>query len=343
MSLFIYIICHLAKTHLARDADNQPDLSKRLPQAIIIGTRKSGTRALLRFLEINPAVRAAKREIHFFDNSHNYKLGLDWYRDQMPVSRPGQLTVEKSPSYFVTRHVAERIKSMNSSVRLIVIFRDPVTRLISDFSQLVDNKIQPADADYADSKENADYYKDDAISWSQDSPTLERESAWVDAEKHLAEYIIRSDGGINDQRRAIQIGMYSNYLEKWLSLFGKNQIHYVDGERLILDPQSEMSKLEKFLGLRPYIRRRHFAFDSNKGFFCINGTAIQGDNSAEFELTTGSTNAKPGIHCLSKSKGRRHVKLKKELLDKLLEFYEPHNEYLQALTGISFLKEDKSS
>jgi len=51
---------------------------RRLPQAIIIGVKKSGTRALLEFLRIHPDVRAPGPEVHFFDR--NYNRGLDWYR-----------------------------------------------------------------------------------------------------------------------------------------------------------------------------------------------------------------------------------------------------------------------
>ena len=52
--------------------------NKNLPDAIIIGVKKGGTRALLEFLRIHPDVRAPGPEPHFFDR--NYHLGLDWYR-----------------------------------------------------------------------------------------------------------------------------------------------------------------------------------------------------------------------------------------------------------------------
>lgn len=51
---------------------------RRLPGVIIIGAKKSGTRALLEFLKIHPDVRAAGPETHFFDRF--YDRGLDWYR-----------------------------------------------------------------------------------------------------------------------------------------------------------------------------------------------------------------------------------------------------------------------
>lgn len=52
--------------------------SKKLPQAIIIGVKKGGTRALLEFLRVHPDIRAVGAEPHFFDR--NYDQGLDWYR-----------------------------------------------------------------------------------------------------------------------------------------------------------------------------------------------------------------------------------------------------------------------
>lgn len=52
--------------------------ARRLPQALIIGVKKGGTRALLEFLRLHPDIRALGSEPHFFDR--HYARGLDWYR-----------------------------------------------------------------------------------------------------------------------------------------------------------------------------------------------------------------------------------------------------------------------
>lgn len=78
---------------------------RRLPQALIIGVRKCGTRALLEMLYLHPRIQKAAGEVHFFDRDENYSKGLEWYRQQMPLSYPNQVTIEKSPSYFVTPEV----------------------------------------------------------------------------------------------------------------------------------------------------------------------------------------------------------------------------------------------
>lgn len=51
---------------------------RRFPQALIVGVKKGGTRALLEFLRLHPDVRALGSEPHFFDRC--YERGLAWYR-----------------------------------------------------------------------------------------------------------------------------------------------------------------------------------------------------------------------------------------------------------------------
>ena len=116
-------------------------VQQHLPQLLIIGVRKGGTRALLEMLNLHPSVCMVPVEVHFFDKSDNYQKGLEWYRSQMPLSRADQLTVEKSPSYFVTPEVPERVWAMNPATKLILIVRDPVVRLLSDFAQIEETRL----------------------------------------------------------------------------------------------------------------------------------------------------------------------------------------------------------
>uniref|UniRef100_A0A8C5GEF9 Sulfotransferase n=1 Tax=Gouania willdenowi TaxID=441366 RepID=A0A8C5GEF9_GOUWI len=93
--------------------------TKRFPQAIIIGVKKGGTRALLEFLRIHPDVRAFGAEPHFFDRF--YDRGLEWYRNLMPRTLDGQITMEKTPSYFVTKEAPGHVCTMNCQTKLIVV------------------------------------------------------------------------------------------------------------------------------------------------------------------------------------------------------------------------------
>lgn len=108
--------------------------TKRLPQCIIIGVRKAGTRALITFLNLHPEIVIAEREAHFFNNKDGrYWRGLEYYRDRMPRSWPNQITIEKTPKYLFHDDAPARIAKMNASIKLILIVRDPVDRMISEY------------------------------------------------------------------------------------------------------------------------------------------------------------------------------------------------------------------
>lgn len=309
---------------------------RHLPHAIIIGTRKSGTRALARFLEINSAIRSAHNEVHFFDRLSNYKLGLEWYRNQMPLTNEHQLTIEKSPAYFVTSKVPERIKAMNASIKLILIMRDPVTRLISDFSQLLANRLKSNLIDYEKDDYEATNMED---SLPEGASTFENKTGLImeEAQRELEDHVLRADGGVDDRRRIVRTGMYALHLERWVSVFPREQFHFVDGERLIKEPHVELQKLELFLGFKePTIMKEHFVFSPKKGFYCLaNGDLTRDKRQAN---ATGMIDNDRSIKpiCLGKSKGRRHVSISMELSDKLKSFYAPYNEYLLSLTGLNF-------
>nr|XP_004663167.1 heparan sulfate glucosamine 3-O-sulfotransferase 3B1 [Jaculus jaculus] len=204
--------------------------SKQLPQAIIIGVKKGGTRALLEFLRVHPDVRAVGAEPHFFDRS--YHKGLDWYRDLMPRTLEGQITMEKTPSYFVTREAPARISAMSKDTKLIVVVRDPVTRAVSDYTQ--------------------------TLSKRPDIPSFESLT-----------FRNRSAGLIDTSWSAIQIGLYAKHLEPWLRHFPLGQMLFVSGERLVSDPAGELGRVQDFLGLKRIITDKHFYFNQTKGFPCL--------------------------------------------------------------------------
>nr|XP_056715058.1 heparan sulfate glucosamine 3-O-sulfotransferase 3B1-like [Euleptes europaea] len=204
--------------------------TKRLPQALIIGVKKGGTRALLEFLRVHPDVRAVGAEPHFFDR--NYGRGLAWYRDLMPRTLDGQITMEKTPSYFVTKEAPARISAMSKGTKLIVVVRDPVTRAISDYTQTLSKK--------------------------PDIPTFESLT-----------FKNRTTGLIDTTWSAIQIGIYAKHLENWLLYFPIGQILFVSGERLISDPAGELGRVQDFLGLKRIITDKHFYFNKTKGFPCL--------------------------------------------------------------------------
>ncbi|CAH1780566.1 unnamed protein product, partial [Owenia fusiformis] len=164
----------------------------------------------------------------------NYAKGKEWYRKQMPYSYPGQTTIEKSPAYFRTDWVAERIHRFNSSIKLLVIIRDPVTWLISDYTQVYTNRKE------------------------QDLMNKRFENMVIDPVTLK----------VNTNYMAVKISVYERYFDHYLKVFNRSQIHIVDGEKLITNPAMEMVKVEQFLGLEPFITTDTFYFNKTLGFFC---------------------------------------------------------------------------
>ncbi|XP_014385492.1 PREDICTED: heparan sulfate glucosamine 3-O-sulfotransferase 2 [Myotis brandtii] len=156
-------------------------------------------------------------------------------RSLMPRTLESQITLEKTPSYFVTQEAPRRIFNMSRDTKLIVVVRNPVTRAISDYTQTLSKK--------------------------PDIPTFEGLS-----------FRNRTLGLVDVSWNAIRIGLYALHLEGWLRYFPRTQIHFVSGERLITDPAGEMGRVQDFLGIRRFLTDKHFYFNKTKGFPCLKRT-----------------------------------------------------------------------
>ena len=184
---------------------------RRLPWCIIIGVRKAGTRALLTFLDLHPQIRTARNEVHFFDNDDNYAMGLEWYRRKMPYSFSDQITIEKSPAYFVCDYTPKRVFEMNNTIKLLLIVRDPVPRTVSDYLQI--------------------HVKRLGLGKMHDT----FENLVIDP----------NTGDIDPSYRPIQRSLYYRYMRRWLNWFQMDQIHIVDGDKMVQDPVTELHKVER--------------------------------------------------------------------------------------------------
>ncbi|XP_041122680.1 heparan sulfate glucosamine 3-O-sulfotransferase 1-like [Polyodon spathula] len=206
---------------------------QQLPQTIIIGVRKGGTRALIEMLSLHPSIAAAESEVHFFDWEDNFAKGLQWYASQMPFSYPHQITVEKTPAYFTSSNVPERIYTMNSATRLLLILRDPTERILSDYTQVFHNRL---------------------LKKKQYQPI---------------ETVLIKNGDVNMDYKALNRSLYYIHMQNWLKYFPLSHIHVVDGDMLIKDPLPEMTRVERFLNLSPQINASNFYFNKTKGFYCL--------------------------------------------------------------------------
>lgn len=126
-------------------------------------------------------------------------------------------------------------------------------------------------------------------------------------------------GQIDSSWSPLWIGLYAEHLERWLLWFPRAQIHLVSGERLISHPAGELGKVQDFLGLQRIVTDKHFYFNKTKGFPCLKKP--EGSN-------------KP--HCLGRTKGRTHAHIDPEVMQRLRDFYWPHNQRFYQMAGQDF-------
>lgn len=290
-------------TTTTKNEANECHLEHRLPEALIIGVKKSGTYALLKYLSINPQIGAALRtngcdlnEIHFFDSDENYARGIDWYRSKMPrVCNKRVLVIEKTPGYFRSERAPERVFKFSPSIRLVLIVREPVKRVQSDLT-------------HCDIR--------------QKSRNLTRTCARMN--EKLEE--IFSHSNEEEQMRRLEriehIGnsLYYDHLSKWTAHFNLSNIYVVNGDDFIVKPWIELNKLEKFLNVDSYIREEHFYFDEKKRFYCVRSDQTINNQG-----------------CLSENKGRKNqVFLSQMVRDGLRRYFRRKNEQFFQLIGKSF-------
>ena len=210
--------------------------------SLLIGVRKGGTRALIDMIGMHSKVHSASNEMHFFDMDENYNKGYSWYQESMPACKDDELAIEKTPRYFVTPTVPFRVFNFNKDIKLLLIVRDPVTRLISDYTQLLHNHLAK---------------KMNFISFE--------EFVMIDDDKTETKQL-------NIHNDAVTRSIYVKHMKKWLRYFPKSQIHVINGDRLIKKPWQEIRRVESFLELQHEIKKNHFYFNRTKGFHCLKRT-----------------------------------------------------------------------
>ena len=270
-----------------RRFDQYGTLQRRLPNCIIIGQMKCGTTALVRYLGDHPDIVSARYEFEFFNK--NYGKGLEWYRNQMPLSSPGQLTVAKTPSYCMSNISASRILAMNASIKVILLVRDPIVRSMSHWMHNCQRLL-----------------------------TTDAEKAGLVCKTYESSGILATDRTVNGTSVFIRRSVYANIIQFWTPLFALgSQLLIVDGDTLVLDPVTELEKVERFLGVRNYLNNKRVVFDEERGFYC--------------RLSDRGVNI-----CMGRSKGHQHPTISPDVKDKLRNYFRPLNKRFYSAVGIDF-------
>ena len=214
----------------------------RLPQCIIVGNFKCGTRELIDFMSMHPRIRILTKpyELEFFDE--HYAYGLEWYRRHMPCSYSNQITVVKTPSYFQSQIAPGRIHSMNSTIRIVVLVREPVSRTISQFT------FNP-------------------LGYSRYKYNLANA------------VLVKATGKVDKNSYFVKHSVYDEGMSRYLKYFNRSQIKVIETTDFIRDPFRVLYEMEEFLNLEHTIQPENIVFNTEKGHHCLR-TNIQSKTAA---------------------------------------------------------------
>ncbi|MEO8475976.1 MAG: sulfotransferase domain-containing protein [Actinomycetota bacterium] len=212
--------------------------SRAMPDYVIVGGQRCGTTSLYQYLIEHPAVGAATtKEVHFFDI--NYERGPDWYRGHFPTNaylravahRTGMraTTGEASPYYLYHPRAPYRLADMLPDAKLVVMLRDPVSRLISHFHHEV-------------SLGHEDQSLERAIE-------LEPERLAGEGDRMLREPTYHSYA--HQHHSYFARGVYAEQLERWFAVFPREHVLIVESRRFFKEPSGELDRVLGFLGLPP--------------------------------------------------------------------------------------------
>ncbi len=199
------------------------------PGFVIIGAQKGGTTSLFRYLTEHPDVGGAnKKEVHFFD--FRFHKGMDWYLAHFPPRGKHTLVGEASPSYLFHPEVPGRVRAALPQAKLIVLLRNPVDRAYAHYQMNVGWGFETLPFEAAISQEPERM---------GDSGDLSRD--W------------QSLSYVNWRRFSyVSRGVYVDQLQRWLSVFPREQVLVIKSEELYEEPERIYDQTLKFLDLRPW-------------------------------------------------------------------------------------------
>jgi hypothetical protein len=193
---------------------------------LVAGSQKSGTSSLSALLDQHPNVqRAPRKEMHYFDDESRDWATTDHAEYSAPArGRRHRLLGDATPLYLWWPQALRRIHDYDPAMRMIVVFRDPIERLFSQWLMVLNR--WPAQAP----------------SWpgflTRFAPDgLEDE---IPTGVHVGAYRMQS---------GVVRGYYGAQLERGFELFGAERFHLLEFRAFLSDHTSALDEITDFLEL----------------------------------------------------------------------------------------------
>lgn len=307
--------CNRFKCKLLED-NNLKELHcrQRLPQLFNIGAKKSGTTTLRKFMDLHPSLAGISFRLESWDEDKHIHDIADLITKEMYYTTPKQITFQNNPDFFSfdMRTLKRLAPLLNDNVPLIMLFRDPVHRALSDYvhvKEMIGLRPDLVHTEWRkttmttnndEKKEKVQFYKTYEIRDTFESTVLDE------------------NGDVRSDNQLIDTGVYVKHVTSYLDTFKLKQMLFLDGELFKKDPLPILREVENFLKIPGFYQAKHFQYVKEKGFHC----AFVED--------------RPDVNCMDFTKGRQHPQVNGAVLDKLTSFYRPYTIQLQNIIGKTF-------
>jgi hypothetical protein len=202
----------------------------RPPSCFIVGAPKSGTTSTTSALRAHPNIFMATGEAHFFGaDASEYRAVLDvatfvnYFKDE----RDERLVGQKSVSYLRSSQAAIEMRAFDPDARIIAMLRNPVDMLHS----LHDHFVRNGGEDIKDF-----------------GRALEAEP-----DRRAGRRVPRITRRVPGRLCYTEWAAYGTQLQRYLDVFGREQVHVIVFDDLVADPDGVLRGLESFLELDPAI------------------------------------------------------------------------------------------
>ncbi|MGB3512781.1 MAG: sulfotransferase domain-containing protein [Microcoleaceae cyanobacterium] len=231
-----------------------------VPNFLIIGAQKCGTRELHSWLDQHPNLKGAPQECHFFDEVID--IETEWIRyllnpayllsrDKQQLLSRSIYTFEKTPAYLDKWNrnvpIPKLVRRIMPSGKFIVLLRNPTARAYSAYHMgRVKQEVIGAISEYVYT---------DFVSLIKRRLSANKPDAYD---------------------RLLSVGHYALHLETWLKYFSREQLLVVLLEDFQRSPFEVMDKILTFLKLPPF-DYRPLAEKNSRGLWILRGQPSKGN------------------------------------------------------------------
>lgn len=220
---------------------------KSLPRVLLIGVKDwGGTTAMGKYLGLHPSI------------SYSYPVQpgpkitnetVEAWKGEFQLTSYKQLSFTGHHSFFADAkpQLIQMVrKYLPDDVKLILMLRDPVQRLVSDYVRTL------SIAERLAGDERKQYEDNEGLKGSLEATLLDEM------------------GHVNPSSPIVRQGMYNIDLRTLYQHIRKDIILIIDGNAFRKDPYPSLVEMERFLNLPPFLKRRHFVYDEVKRVHCAN-------------------------------------------------------------------------